>query len=136
MCNGLYSRFSAQVLNCFKTGDIAIVREFMGGLLIVNKARADRSRYSWPDGKNSNDEWSLYLHSWFWGLYPRVGLIRGIENFDIKLTSHEHRALAMCFRAAVAEKKALAKQKKQQYKIAQENAYWQDGLPQLENANG
>lgn len=123
-------RFSQAVVDDIRKGNYAIAEDFMGPDYVVNGERMKRSEYShmgWAATAENENEWSLYLHSWFFGLFPRVGLIRGKERFIVKLSKVEHRGLAEIFRAIFEKHNDAIKEEKQLYKKRKELAYWQEG---------
>jgi hypothetical protein len=130
MLQQTFTRFSSYVVNDIKTRNYAIADNFLGGSFLCSKSMMDRSEYSrcrFPNEPETDDEWSLFLTSWLFGLFPRVSLIRGKARYKLKLSRFEHRGLAEIYRAVFQDIKTAEKERKRQYKIAQETAYLLEG---------
>jgi len=123
-----YERFSHHVAECVRNRDYGIVQTFMGPDCILNGSRIGDSGLGRIFGEEPTqpDDWAMGLSSWCFGLFPKVWLCRGPKRYNIKLTKQEHRGLALIIRAIFQERKDLAKQKKMQHKIAEQNAYWRE----------
>jgi len=124
-----YQRFSQKVVEDIRNGNYAIADMFLGGEYVCCGTMMERSEYphlGWAVDARTEDEWSLYLISWLFGIFPTVSLVRGKDNFKIKLTRAEQRGLAEIFRAIFAERKERINAEKRQYKINERNAYWHE----------
>lgn len=121
----MYTRFSQLVVADIAAGNYAITDRLLGDAYLCNGRRWREREFSrFARSKTEPDDWDLHLNSWFFGLFPRVILTRGKDNFVIKLSRVEHRGLAEIIRAVFQKQKDEARAAKLEYKRQQELAYF------------